>query len=172
MKWDYAILATGKTHFSNVKTNRINNKIAFGTNLKVENKCRLTNMCICVCLCTCVFVRACACVNGVLRRFQQLLSLSERWRDIAKCSVLLHVSMMHRAGPISPGFILLMLSLLRGKNQYHYSAFCMRRQGLEPATSRLRGVRTCMYYSAIQPVQVGLIHVLLFSYRSLYHKLA
>ena len=42
MKWDYAILATGKTHFSNVKTNRINNKIAFGTNLKVENKCRLT----------------------------------------------------------------------------------------------------------------------------------
>ena len=42
MKWDYAILATGKTHFSNVKMNRINNKIAFGTNLKVENKCRLT----------------------------------------------------------------------------------------------------------------------------------
>ena len=42
MKWDYAILATGKTHFSNVKTNRINNKIAFGTKFKVENKCRLT----------------------------------------------------------------------------------------------------------------------------------
>ena len=41
MKWDYAILATCKTHFSNVKTNRINNKIAFGTNLKVENQCRL-----------------------------------------------------------------------------------------------------------------------------------
>ena len=42
MKWDYAILATGKTHFSNVKTSRINNKIAFGTKFKVENKCRLT----------------------------------------------------------------------------------------------------------------------------------
>ena len=44
MKWDYATLATGKTHFSNVKINRINNKIAFGTNLKVEKKCRLTIM--------------------------------------------------------------------------------------------------------------------------------
>ena len=44
MKWDYAILATGKTHFSNVETNRIYNKIAFGTNLKVETKCRLTSM--------------------------------------------------------------------------------------------------------------------------------
>ena len=43
MKWDYAILATGKTHYRNAETNKINNKIAFGTNLNVENKCHLTN---------------------------------------------------------------------------------------------------------------------------------
>ena len=41
MKWGYEILATSKIHFSNIKTNRINNKIVFGMNLKVENKCLL-----------------------------------------------------------------------------------------------------------------------------------
>ena len=49
MKWNYTILATGKTHFSDVKTNRIN-KIAFGTTLKVENKCRLTIVCVLIAL--------------------------------------------------------------------------------------------------------------------------